>query len=773
MSMKKVVFSSLILLTIITLYITKNNTNKISELIDNNMLAFTIDGENSSFMPKKGSGYKVKSITCKNNSNVVWDNDNWEIEVIKLESEDTCVIDFTTETNFEYAYTGNVQTFTAPTSGEYTLEVWGAQGGTASTTYIGGYGGYSTGTIPLNKGDKLYIYVGNQPASSEGGYNGGGTVGTYGHGGGGATHIAKSEGLLSTMSSKTSDILIVAGGGGGSVDYGSEAPSGSGGHAGGYIGGNGYYGTWSTNPGKGGTQTSGGTYGLCSDNNTCGSAGTFGQGGSLYSCNESNCDENYQTGGGGGFYGGGSARHTGGGGGSGYIASSLLTNKVMYCYNCEESSQTDTKTIKTTTYSETPTSNSAKLGNGYAKITKNVEETSSCSVKVVSNSPESLDSTSKTTIENGTVIFYKEEDSELISGTGCTYQLDDDKIIVNNVNKNITCNFNFNVTKTLYKQILADKTTRPGERTNFGTALSEDNTKTLYTATEDNTTVYYFAGNALDNWVKFGGYYWRIIRTNSDGSVRILYHGTSTTATDAYLYTSTFSTSTFRYNDKYNDSMYVGYMYGTSGSLEENRTNTNNSTIKSDVDNWYRSYFTNYTKYLSTTAVYCNDRNVGSGTYSAHWDEFYYAAYTRLITNKNPTYDCSNIDDKFTVDSNTGNGKLSYPIALMTMDELAYAGGGYDFNATPWYYYNSSKTSSTGTYSWWTMSPAKWYPTELLDYAMVFMVNLLSPPNIYISETSVDYVDKAVLRPVISLKGDNEWKSGDGSATNPYEIVTE
>lgn len=53
MSMKKVVFSSLILLTIITLYITKNNTNKISELIDNNMLAFTIDGENSSFMPKK------------------------------------------------------------------------------------------------------------------------------------------------------------------------------------------------------------------------------------------------------------------------------------------------------------------------------------------------------------------------------------------------------------------------------------------------------------------------------------------------------------------------------------------------------------------------------------------------------------------------------------------------------------------------------------------------------------------------------------------------
>lgn len=75
------------------------------------------------------------------------------------------------------------------------------------------------------------------------------------------------------------------------------------------------------------------------------------------------------SGGGGGFYGGGASAHNGSGGGSGYIGNSLLTNKAMYCYNCEESTEESTKTISTTCAEETPTSNCAKKGNGYARIT--------------------------------------------------------------------------------------------------------------------------------------------------------------------------------------------------------------------------------------------------------------------------------------------------------------------------------------------------------------------------------------------------------------------
>ena len=317
---------------------------------------------------------------------------------------------------------------------------------------------------------------------------------------------------------------------------------------------------------------------------------------------------------------------------------------------------------------------------------------------------------------------------------------------------------------TLYEQILADKSTRPGARTDFSTVLTTNNTNTLYTSTEDSKTVYYFAGNATDNWVKFGknasnqDLYWRIIRTNSDGSVRLLYHSTSTAATDAYIGTSAFNTT-------YNNSMYVGYMYGTSGAQASNRTNENSSTIKTAIDNWYVSNLEakGYTKYLSTTAVYCNDREVGSGTYSATGSAFYYAAYARLSTNKTPTYDCTNINDKFTIDSSTGNGKLTYPIALMTADEISYAGGVCNSIAPVWYYKNSALESSTGTQYWWSLSPNSWG-----RYSYVWYVGGGGDFPGFLDSGVAASING--VRPVISLKSCVKTSGGDGTSSNPYTI---
>ena len=311
---------------------------------------------------------------------------------------------------------------------------------------------------------------------------------------------------------------------------------------------------------------------------------------------------------------------------------------------------------------------------------------------------------------------------------------------------------------TIYERLLLDKSTRPGERTDFSTVLTTDNTKTLYPGTEEGTTIYYFAGNATDNWVKLGGYYWRIIRTNADRSVRLLYHGTSTDTTEAYINSST------AFNSSHTDSMYVGYMYGTSGSLESNRANTNNSTIKEVIDSWYASNMTSYAKYLSETAIYCSDREVGEGTYTATGLKFYYAPYTRIDTNKAATYGCTATEDKFTVDSAAGNGKLTYPIALMTVDELVFAGGAYRESALTWYYYNSVKGSSTGKISWWLMSPYDWGASS-----GVFRTYGSDSPG-YLYARRVD--DTLGVRPVISIKGNNLWKSGDGTASSPYEIVT-
>ena len=317
--------------------------------------------------------------------------------------------------------------------------------------------------------------------------------------------------------------------------------------------------------------------------------------------------------------------------------------------------------------------------------------------------------------------------------------------------------------KTLYNQLLVDKSTVL-TRTDFSKVLTDNNTNTLYTSTEDSKTVYYFAGNATDNWVKFGknasnqDLYWRIIRTNSDGGVRLLYHGTSTTATDAVINTST------AFNTTRDNPMYVGYMYGTSGSLVNNRTNTNNSTIKGIIDTWYASNLEakGYTKYLSTTAVYCNDRSVTNGTYSTS-SSFKYAAYTRLVINKTPSYDCAATEDKFTADTSTGNGKLTYPIALMTADEVSFAGGLYGTNAPTWYYKNSANGSSTGSTWWWLLSPFDWRG----GYAYVFRVYGSSNPG-HLSDYYVSTADG--VRPAISLKSCTLYSTGNGSASDPYTI---
>ena len=387
------------------------------------------------------------------------------------------------------------------------------------------------------------------------------------------------------------------------------------------------------------------------------------------------------------------------------------------------------------------------------------KEIGSNTVTVTINNTSKIDSTSKTTTEGGKVVFYLTGEPDSI--TGGEYTLSDGKLVVNNVTSNIVLNITMG--KSLYDKLLADKTTIT-QRVQFGSVLTTDNTKTLYTATENNTTVYYFAGNATDNWVKFGkdssnnDLYWRIIRTNSDGSIRLLYHATSTDSVSAYINTST------SYNATYSDSMYVGYMYGTSGSLANNRLNTNNSSIKDKIDTWYEQNMTSYTKYLSTTAVYCNDRSNPAGGYNTGNSTFYYGAYTRLITNKAPSYDCTATEDKFTVDTSTGNGKLKYPIALMTADEVSFAGGLWATNAPTWYYKNSANGSSTGSTWWWLLSPSSWNGS----YASVFVVRGSSRPgNLYLDSV---VGNSSGVRPAVSLKSCIKYSTGNGSASDPYTI---
>ena len=230
---------------------------------------------------------------------------------------------------FIFIYTGNVQTFTAPLSTTYRLEVWGAQGGNTPRA-TGGKGGYARGYINRSINNNLYVYIGGQGSAAtteiltSGGYNGGGgakhnnSQPAYNGTGGGATHIAtNARGELKNYKSNQSEVLLVAGGGGGSCDWQGvgEGEYANGGDGGGQNGSNGFTQKNNTsidNPGTGGTQSTGG-YAKGSPKETE-SYGAFGLGGYIQGIG---CGS---AGGGGGWYGGGgSYDNAGGGGGSGHI----------------------------------------------------------------------------------------------------------------------------------------------------------------------------------------------------------------------------------------------------------------------------------------------------------------------------------------------------------------------------------------------------------------------------------------------------------------------
>ena len=266
-----------------------------------------------------------------------------------------------------------------------------------------------------------------------------------------------------------------------------------------------------------------------------------------------------------------------------------------------------------------------------------------------------------------------------------------------------------------------------------------------------------------DQNAKWGtsNFYWRIIRTNHDSSIRLLYVGTSPDTTTGNIGGSAFNTST-------DSSKYVGYKYGEDTSLDTIRNNTTDSTIKTKIDTWYKNNLINYTKYLSTSAVYCNDRSLGTGqTYSAS-SRFNFAPYYRIDYNTNgakanPSYNCTDIRDAFSVDNTSA--KLDYPISLMTADEIAFAGGVTDKTMNKpyaWFMCNSLGTQVSS--SWWSLSPNFWYGSYSNVWYWRSDIASLNGRGVVFADA---------VRPAISLKSCNLIYGGDGSANNPYIVKTD
>ena len=260
----------------------------------------------------------------------------------------------------------------------------------------------------------------------------------------------------------------------------------------------------------------------------------------------------------------------------------------------------------------------------------------------------------------------------------------------------------------------------------------------------------YFRGAVTNNYVKFANFWWRIIRVNGNGSIRLIYDGTTAHAngessTDRQIDTSAFNTNS-------NDNAYVGYMYGTPGSSthEATHANINNSAIKTILDSWYESNLSNHSDYIDTEAGFCGDRTPysGSGTGTTRT---YYAPYNRLFTNKTPSFECTNNSDLYTTTgSEDGNKALQYPIGLISTDEVAYAGGVYNTSNSSYYLCIRNV--------YWTMSPSSYN-----SGAGVFCVGSNGRLGWYGVRSAVG------VRPVINLRGDL-FVTGTGTSTDPYEV---
>ena len=196
--------------------------DKDNKLLNSSELGVFMNNARQDDFPKKGEAIFDEAVCDDENIEAVWDNESWGLLLKKLTKKVKCNLYFYNgDTLFNFDYTGNVQAFTAPIKGTYKIEAWGASGGDVTindTTYQGWLGGYTSGTINLEKNQKLYIYVGGSTSSYEGGYNGGAKAGTITDGeytgGGGATDIRIVHGNWNDFNSLKSRIMVAAGGAG-------------------------------------------------------------------------------------------------------------------------------------------------------------------------------------------------------------------------------------------------------------------------------------------------------------------------------------------------------------------------------------------------------------------------------------------------------------------------------------------------------------------------------------------------------------------------------
>ncbi len=299
----------------------------------------------------------------------------------------------------------------------------------------------------------------------------------------------------------------------------------------------------------------------------------------------------------------------------------------------------------------------------------------------------------------------------------------------------------------------------------------------VYAMEDDYGTSYYYRGAVTNNYVKFGNFYWRIIRVNGDGSLRIIYDGTQGYA-NGVSNTERFAYTDKAFNAQYNDAKYVGWMFGgalgeASISKSQAQTNETNSDLKTEVDLWYKTNIVDKNlEYRIADVVFCNDRTTPGSTETGNTSDTglgygtlvtAYGATARTnvwntdLSKVQPKFTCPQKNDAFTVsDENKGNGDLTYPVGLITADEIVAAGSG------KWNTSNSNYYLYKGSW-YWSLSPCYFDGKGAGVYPENSSLNFMGY-----------YGSSGGVAPVINLKAEYvQTMIGDGTINNPYRDASD
>lgn len=325
-------------------------------------------------------------------------------------------------------------------------------------------------------------------------------------------------------------------------------------------------------------------------------------------------------------------------------------------------------------------------------------------------------------------------------------------------------------------------------------------TNGLYSTEDEDGTSYYFRGNVTNNNVQFGEYqddyylyrvgntsvyhqnlklcqksygssadlcdsatkvklaskgdkmYWKIVRINGDGSLRLIYNGTNPTATydnnnlSSWPYISSFVA--YEYNK--DNQKYTGYTYD----------NGTNSFAKDVIDTWYKNALgnTTYDKKVES-GRFCSD-SIGykkATEYGVTNENYYFSSMDRLDQTETgfakdnaPTLKCPQTTETF-------GGSYRLKAGLITSDELVFGGDSTGAANDNFYVFTSILRLNA------TMTPA-FYDTTT-NKAVIWRTTASGLDQMVAANAFT-----TIFRPVINVSRDAVFTSGDGSLENPYVL---